>query len=895
MTRTVHALLLRAYPASLRRELGDEIHDVFRARLAVARARGLSAMLRLCWLEAMDSLRSGLSARWAVSRSGSRLPNLEPESPRERATRLMDALAHDLRYGLRAFRVAPGFAFAAVTVLAVAIGANTAMFSVINAVLLRPLPFAEPDRLVSIFETNPERGWTRAQVAAANYLDWRERTTRFDGIAAHNDWLVERTHLRDGEPTVVNVNEVTGNFFDVLGAELILGRGFDADDDWMGGERKIVLSYSYWLEQSGADPGVIGNSVVLDDEPYTVVGVAASGFRFPFPKVDGWVPVAWDPDNLTAVFFRRAHGMRAIGRLADGVSAEAAESELGVIAAQLANEYPETNVEMGTGLMPLHEWVVGDTRTPLTMLLLAVGLVLIIACANVANMQLARATDRRAEMALRAALGAHRMRLVRQSLIESLVLSAAGGAVGLALAAAGVRVLVNLLPVDFPRLGEMGPDWQVLAFTLVAVVVTGLVSGLAPSLSAARHDLGLELGGTRGTVGRRGGRATALLVAAEIALVLPVAIGATLMIRTLDAIGRVDPGFDAADTTVVGISLPRARYGEATDRAVFFDTLLRGLRDKPRIDAAAMSTRLPFVNQRWSSDFRAESWLPDEYGVGVRHDEISRDLFRTMGVAIVDGRDFEQAELDTEPVAIVNKALADTYFPDRSPVGERLCFDRAAEDCRFWYTVVGVVDNVHRVNLTVQEEPSIYGSLIQNGSSNGFLLVRSSLPTADVVDVVAASVGELDAALPFYTVTTMEAVVRDSVGRERLLLALLGAFASIAALLAAFGVYSVVSYSTANRTREIGVRVSLGAQPRDLMRSVIGRGMLPVALGLGFGTALALLGAGAFSGFIFGVGVRDPLSYAAVALGLGAIAIVACIVPGFRALRVDPVVALRAD
>ncbi len=781
-------------------------------------------------------------------------------------------------------------------IMAEGIGANSAMFSVINAVLLRPLPFAEPDRLVMIFETNPERGWTHAQVAAANYLDWRERTARFNGIAAHNDWLVESTRLRDGEPTVVNLNEVTGNFFDVLGAELTLGSGFDAGDDWMGGERRIVLSYSYWSERSGSNPEIIGSSVVLDDEPYIVVGVAAAEFRFPFPRVDGWTPVAWDPDNLTAVSFRRAHGMWAVGRLADGVSVEAAASELGVIAAQLADEYPETNIAMGTGLVPLHEWVVGDTRTPLTMLFLAVGLVLIIACANVANMQLARATDRRAEIALRAALGAQRMRLVRQSLIESLVLSAVGGVVGLALAAAGVRVLVNLLPADFPRAAEVGPDWQVLAFTLVAVVATtGLVSGLAPSLSAARHDLGFELTGSRGTVGRRGGRATALLVAAEVALVLPVAIGATLMIRTLDAIGQVDPGFDAADTTVVGISLPRARYGEPTDRAVFFQTLLSDLRDKPRIDAVAMSTRLPFVNQRWSSSFRAEGWAPDEYGVGVRHDEISRDLFRTMGVAILDGRDFERAELDTEPVAIVNRALADTYFPDRSPVGERLCFDRDAEDCSYWYTVVGVVENVHRAKLTVQEEPSIYGSLIQWGSSNAFLLMRSTLPTADVVDVVAASVRELDAALPFHTVTTMEAIVRDSLGRERLLLGLLGAFALIAALLAAFGVYSVASYSMANRTREIGVRVSLGARPRDVMRSVIGRGMLPVALGLSFGTALALRGAGAFSGFVFGVGVRDPVSYAAVALGLGAIAIVACIVPGRRALRVDPVVALRAD
>jgi len=892
----MHRLLLLAYPASLRREYLGEIQEVFHIRLSVARAHGLSAVARLGWSEITDTVVSGFRAR----RGGQPLPSMfqppSPESPHDRLLTAMDSILQDLRFAVRTLRSAPGFALAAIIVLAVGIGATAAMFSVIDAVLLKPLPFHEPDRLMALYETNPERGWDRAQVAAANYLDWRERTETFAGIAAHNDWLVERTNVLAGEPSIVNVNEVTGNFFQVLGSPLFLGAGFEPGDEWAGDERKVVLSHAYWLAQHGGDAEIIGRTLTLDDEPHVIVGVAAPALRYPFHAVDVWVPLGWDPTSRTAAFFRRAHGMRAIGRLRDGSDSQAAVAELATIATQLEAEYPDTNVAMGNGAMPLHNWIVGDTSAPLNMLFLAVGFVLLIACANVASMQLARATDRRAEMALRGALGARRGRLIRQALIESLVLSVAGAAAGLGLALVGVRAVVALLPADFPRVEGVGLDWRVLGFALAAALVTGVLFGLAPALRATRDELSLDLGGaTRGSASRGTRRAAGLLVAAEIALVLPVAIAATLMVRTLDEIGSVDPGFEVADTTVFGISLPRTRYVDGETRAVFFDELLTSLRQLPAIDGAAMSTRLPFVQQRWSSDFRAESWGPDEYGVGVRHDEISRDLFSTMRVPLREGRDFERAELDGEPVAIVNRSLADLYFPDRSPVGERLCFDRVAEDCRYWYTVVGVAENVRRLNLTAEEEPSIYGSMVQNGSSSGFLLVHSGLPTDDVVNLVASVVGRLDAALPFHTVTTMEEVVRGSVGRERLLLGLLGVFALIATVLAAFGVYSVVAYSTAGRTREIGVRVSLGARRADIMRTVVVRGMSPVLLGVAAGLSLTLAGAGALSGFVFGVAVRDPFIYAVVAGALAVIAIVACVVPGRRAQRVDPVEALRAE
>jgi putative ABC transport system permease protein len=893
MLRWAYRLLLLVYPADLRRELGDEIVEVFSVRLAAARARGRGAVLEVLVTEFVDSLRSGMRARrqGAAPITVDRRRRSSPHA----GWRPFDALLHDLRGGLRTLHRAPGFAFAAIVVLAVAIGANAAMFSLLDAVVLRPLPFGDPDRLVSIFETNPERGWTRAQAAAANYLDWRERATGFSAIAAHNDWLIERTRVVEGRPVIVRVNEVTANFFDVLRVPMVEGRAFEPSDDWQGSAPKLVLSHAYWASQFASDPEVIGRTIVLDGQAHAVVGVAPEWMRHPFPAADGWAPVAWDPENRAAAFFRRAHGMRVIGRLAEGVDAETAGSELQAIAAQLEAEYPETNVEMGVGLMPLHEWIVGDQRPMLLLVFAAVALVLVIACVNVANLQLARATTRHGEMALRDALGAGRGRLLRLNLIESLVLAAVGGAIGVGVARAAVRGVVALLPADFPRLAGVGIDNRVLAFTAVTVVLTGLAFGLAPALRAAGRDPAGALRSVSSGGGRGRRRVAAMLVALEVALVVPVALGAVLMVRTMTSMTGVDPGFTTTDTVALGISLPRTRYADPDARGAFFAALLESLRDHEAIDAAGISTRLPFVQQRWSSDFRAESWAPDEFGVGVRHDEISRGLFTAMQVEFLEGRDFEPGELDTEPVAIVNRALAEQYFPARSPVGERLCFARATEDCRYWYRVVGVVDDVHRVSLAEREEPSIYGSVIQNGSSSGYLIVRAGLPKEDVVDLVAAAVAQFDPELPFHTVTSLGEVVAGSVARERLILVLLAAFAGIAILLAAFGIYSVVAYSTTQRTRELGIRSSLGARPAELMRSVVARGMAPVVVGVVVGVGLGMLAGRALSSFLFAVGAGDPVSYGAVVIGVLMVALLACLVPARWALRVDPIAALRTE
>ncbi len=892
LAQQIHRCILRVYPREIWQSAEHEIFDVFRARLDEARGRGTAAVAGLWFREVTDSVSTGVSARWTQP---ARVPGFDPRSPREKATSMFDSALNDIRSALRVFRSAPAFALAAVSILAIAIGANTAMFSVINAVMLRPLPFAEPGRLVALYETNPEQGWTQAQVAAANYLDWRERSTAFSDIAAHNGWLNEQTWVEDGEPRVLRVNATTGNFFNVLGIRFALGRGFDSDDDWVGTEPKIVLSHGAWTSDFGADPDVIGKQIDLDGTTRTIVGVAAAEVDYPAPEVDGWVPVSWDPANRTAVFFRRAHGMRAIGRLAPGISATVARDEVVSIASQLEAEYPETNVEMGVGFVSLREWIAGDVRNPLLMLFGAVALVLVIACANVANLQFARATDRRAELALRGALGAARSRLLRQSLVESLALAAVGGALGLGLAAVALRGLVRLLPDDFPRIAEIGLDWRVLAFTFFAVVGTSLVFGIVPSLRASRHEPAADLQAHRVAGSRSRGRVAAGLVAVEVALVLPVAVGAALMIRTLDEMRAVDPGFTADNTTVLGIQLPRTRYSDGDSRNAVFTALLGSLRDRSDFENVALSRRLPFVNQSWSSDFRAESWTPDRYGVGVRHDEISRDLFKTMQIEMLDGRDFELAEINTEPVAIVNRALVEQFFPDGDALGERLCFSRNAEDCRFWYRVVGVAENVRRESLKVDEEPSIYGSWIQNGTSSGYLMIRSQLPPEDVADIAAAALHEIDPTVPFHTVTTMNEIVAGSAAQEQLLLALLATFAAIAVALAAFGVYSVVAYATARRSREIGIRVSLGARAADVFRSVATRGMTPALVGVVTGLALTAALAGFIASSVYGVSVRDPLSYVVVASGLTALALMACVIPARRALRVDPVVVLRAD
>ena len=810
----------------------------------------------------------------------------------------MDLLSHEFRHCARSLVRRPAFTAAAVATLALGIGANIAIFSVVYAVLLRPLPFADPGRLMALWETNPERGWTRAQVAAANFLDWREQAEGFSAMAAHNDWLVERTLPVDGQPQVVRGNEVTGSFFEVLGVAPLHGTTFREEHTWAGGEPTVVLSHGLWQRLYGGDPEILGGVLELDGTDHTVLGVMPPSFRYPFRDADVWLPVAWDPGLRQQVRFRRAHGMRAVARLAPGVSREEAAAELALIARRLEAQYPETNTAMGNGLMPLHEWIVGDTRLALKLLMTVVGFVLLIACANVANLLLARGTTRRQEMALRTALGASRRRLLAMGLVESLMLAVLGGVSGLALGAWGVRPLVALSPETLPRIDEVSLNAPVVLFTLCVSLVTGLVFGALPAWRAAggtgqRHRV--PAAGRRPSAPRRPLPSTAFLVTAQIALTLPLVVGAGLMVRTLGHLSRVEPGFEAEGTLVAKIALPATRYGNRPQVAAFFGRLLEEVRAAPGVGAAAVSSRLPFGNQRWSSDFTVDGWPADRYGVGVRHDEISEDLFRTMGVPLLRGRDFSTtAGASGGPTVIINRALADRFFPDEDPIGRRVTFSRQASDTSVWRTIVGVAGNVRRESLSLEEEPSFYAPIFQDPTRSAHLLVRSDLPPEALLGTLRERLRGVDPALPLFDVTSLEDQLARAVATERFLLALLGVFAAVALTLAVVGVLAVVSYGTLRRRREFGIRLALGATRKTILSLVLRRGLAPVFAGIALGLAASALLTRSLASFLFEVRPLDPFTFTAVVAVLVTAAVVACALPARWATRVDPAQTLRA-
>jgi putative ABC transport system permease protein len=890
--------MLYFLPRGLRRDSGDEMTNAFLALAREAYEEGGSRALLGVWAHAIwDVTTAALRrARGGRQRRSPRGIHAAPQGHTGAAGPAVESMLQDVRYAVRVLLETPAFAVAAVLTVAIGVGANTAIFSLVDAVILRPLPFEKPDRLMAVWEQNPERGWYKAQVAAANYLDWQAQSETFVDMAAHNDWLIQMALTGDGEPEMVFANEVTGNFFSVLGVQPLLGRDFRPEETWATGEPVVMLSHGFWNRRYGGDPSIVGSELMLDGTAREVAGIMPRGFAYPFPDADMWAPVAWDPARREQVSFRRAHGMSVIGRLREGVTREAAEAEMATIADRLQQQYPETNTYMGNGVTPLHEWVVGNTRRPLLLLLSAVGFVLLIACANVANMLLARSTARAHEMAVRNALGATRLRLVRQGLTESLAISVIGGALGFALAVWATDALVALSPADLPRTYEVEIDTTLALFSFVVTMLAGLLFGAVPAWRSARPDVrrGLTREG-RGNVdlGARS-RAVGLLVIAEIALALPLVAGAGLMARTLAQMHDVDPGFDASNTLAVGISLPAGRYAEGEQVVGFYRQLLDSVRELPGVVSAATSTRLPFAQQRWTSDFTAEDWPPGRFGINVRHDEISSRLFETLRVPMIRGRSFTRADDQEGPlVAVINRALAERYFPDRDPVGVRICFDREPDESSYWFTIVGVSDNVRRVSLASEEEPSVYAAITQDWTRNNHLLVRASSNPEALVEAVRGVVHELDPELPLFAITTLEQLVSESVAQERFLFLLLSLFAAVALLLSSVGVYGVVAYSVSRRTAEIGVRMALGARRADVLRTVVGQGMLPVIVGIAIGLPGALLAARLMASLLFEVATSDPLTFAGVCALLLVVGLTACYLPARRATKVNPVIALR--
>ncbi len=810
----------------------------------------------------------------------------------------LDTLGQDLRYALRQLRTHPGYAALVAATLALGIGANTAMFSAVNAVVLRPLPFRDPGRLYALWEANPVKGWDRETAAPANMYDWKAGVSAFEDVAAYADFDDEKVLTGQGEPRVLNATDVTGNFFQVLGVQPRLGPGFRPEETWRGSEPVVLLSDATWRDRFGADPAIVGRTIRLDGVSHRVVGVMPAGFRYPNADVQAWLPMGWDPASRTKTFFRRAHWLRPIARLRAGATPAEARTQLGSVVGRLQKQYPETNRNMSAGMTSLHRFVVGDTRAPLLVLLGAVGLLLLLACANVANLLLVRASGRAREMAVRLALGAQGRRLVRLLMTESLLLSVVGGAAGILLGWWGTRALERLQPRGLLRVAHFGMDLRVLGFAAAITVVSGLFFGLAPALWARRADAAetLREGRHTGVPGRGARRTAGALVVAEVALALLLVTGAGLLVRSFWHLKNVDPGFDPRGVLSATVELPGSKYDTGTKATAFFEELVARARALPSVESAAATSQLPLIEQGYTSDFSIEGRDPGDYGSEVIHRRVTPGYFRTMRVPVLEGRTLTDADrMDGRMVAVINQALARKYFPNQDPVGQRIASDAHPDSTSVWRTIVGVVGSERQNGMARPPQIEMLVPVAQDPTSKMSLLLRTAGDPTALVPAVRRVVHQLDPDLPLFRVRTMASVRDESLARQRYLMTLLLVFAGVALVLAVVGVYGVTAQAAHQRTREIGIRVALGARLRDVLVAVVGRSMALIGGGLLVGAGAALLATRAMTSLLFQVSPDDPPTYAVVAAVLAVAGLLASWLPARRAARVDPMTVLREE
>jgi putative ABC transport system permease protein len=812
----------------------------------------------------------------------------------------MNSFLQDLRYSLRMLRTKPLFTLIAVATLALGIGATTAIFSVINAVVINPLPYKEPDRLLQFWEKNPLKNWTQETVAPANLFDWQEQSQSFTEIAAYmgsdkkGPGLAGLQLNTGDEPERLQGLYVTGNLFSVLGSNPLIGRPLTEEETWQGKSAVVVLSHGLWQRRFGSDPNIIGQKIMLNERSREIIGVMPPDFYFPSKEAELWLPMGWDKTQIAAL--RRPHFLRAVGRLKPNVTIEQARTEMTAIAAGLEAQYPDTNTQMGVGIGPLKEWIVADVQFSLVVLLVAVGFVLLIACVNVANLMMARAAARTREVAIRLALGARRSRLVRQLLTESLLLALLGGAAGLLLALWGKDLLVAFSPGDIPRLDEMQLDWRVLGFTVGATLLTTLLTGLAPAVQNSNPHLtsALKEGGQKGASGQGNGLRNALVVA-EVALAIVLTAGAGLMIRSFLKLQKVDPGFAPDKVLTFSVALPGASYPEDHQAQTFFKQAEERIRSLPGVEAVGATTRLPLKGYKWTGDLTIEGHSGEDYLREVRHKEITPDYFRAIGLPLVSGRFFNDTDTENgQPGVIVNAALVRLCFPGEDPIGKRIKFAKPELDGT-WQTIIGVVGNEKQDGLNAAVKPEIYQSHLQSEQNQMAFVVRTTADPMALAGAVRSEIRALDQKLPLYDIKTMSGVINESLIRERFIMFLLVGFALLALTLAALGIYGVMAYSVAQRIKEIGIRLALGAQKGDVLRLIIGRGMglalTGTAIGLGAAFGLTRL----MSSLLFEVSATDPLAFTGVATALLLVALLACYIPARRATKVDPMVALRYE
>jgi predicted permease len=807
----------------------------------------------------------------------------------------MTGILHDLRHGLRQLRRTPGLTAAAVVTLALGIGANAAIYSVVEAVLLRPLPLPDPERVVVVEQVSREA--QPLPLSPGNFVDFAARQDVFEAFGAA---VARAVILTGGEPERLTGASASPGFLEVIAGTPLYGRLLRTSDAASGAEPVAVLGHELWKRRFAADPAVLGHTIAINDQPHTIVGIAPPGLDYP-EGAEVWTPLVFEPGELLPAE-RNSHYLDVVARLAPGVTLERARGRLEAIARQLGEEYPISNAGFGARADSLHDRIIGPVRPSLLLLLGAVGFVLLIACANVANLLLARASARRREMAVRAALGAGRARLVRQLLTESLLLAAAGGAAGLAVAAWCLEAIRRLGPAEVPRLAEAGIDPGVLLFTGAASVATGILFGLAPALAGGRADLGLALReGDRAGERRSGKRLRAALVVAEVALSVVLLAGAGLMLRTLWVLVSTDPGFAPRGVLTATFFLPASRYDGAAQRAAFAERAVARLQALPGVEVAGATSHLPLAGGQLTYGFAIEGKpAPAAAGDPTAIPEadfraVTPDYLRALRIPLRAGRGIAPADAaGAPPIALINEAAARTYWPGEDPLGHRIQIARG-RGTPPWREIVGIVGDLRHEGLQVPPRPEVYVPLAQDPLPYFAVALRTAGDPAALAVPLREAMREIDADQPVSRLRPMAELVAAATSGTRFQGALLGAFAAVALALAAVGIYGVMAHAVAHRTREIGVRMALGAARSDIMRLVVGQGMRLAAAGIALGIGGALALTRLLSAQLFGVAPSDPATFACVTLALGAVALAACWLPARRATRVEPMAALRAE
>lgn len=813
-----------------------------------------------------------------------------------------DTLFQDLRFAARQLRADPTFTATAVLALALGIGATAAIFSVVNGVLLRPLPYAHAERLVMMVEKSDRIQLPRMWVSLPNFEDWKERNRSFEILGAFGTAVVGVTG--GGDPERIQISWVTGELLNVLSARPAIGRSFNADEQVVGGPRSVVLEHGLWQRRFASDPGVLGRTVQLDGQDYTVIGVMPPDFQFPpvlSSNVEAIISTAPVIEEEPDIRRRTNHpGLVALGRLRPGVTVGQARAEMQQLAAQLRQENPE-NFDDGVVVASLKDEVVGDARTALLVLLAAVFFLLLIACANVAGLQLARGAWRQRELSLRSALGASRGRLIRQLLTESMLLSVIGGTLGLLVGTWGAAALLSISPGSLPRADQVEVDGRVLLFSLVVASLTGLLSGLAPAFLVSRTDLGdaLKEGSGRATSGLHRQRFRRLLVISELALAVVLLAGAGLMIRSFQRIRNVQPGFDPSGVVMMELTLPTARYARPEQQSAFFSRVLERVGSLPGVDAAGLVTDPPLSGAGRQSGLRIADQAPPPGELPPLTDieVISPGYFQALGVPLIEGRRFsEQDGVTSSRVAIVDEALAHRFWPGGSPIGKRVAFDNADKGEAVWREIVGVVRTVKNYGLDATGRMLIYVPSLQEPEPTMTLVVRGGAAApAELVPSIRREMQALDSSLPLGDPRVLEQLLVDSVAPRRLQALLLSVFAATALLLASLGTYGVVAYSAARRTHEIGIRMALGAGRVQVLGMIIRQGVSLTLLGAAVGLVAALTLTRTLRSQLFEVSPTDPLTFACITAVITLVALAASYLPARRATKVDPLVALRSE